>query len=213
MSTILRSAPMTLGIAIVTAIVSLIVTLLDLEPHAALYAGLVPARASLGFAGDTPGLAPVILTPLTATLIHGGIFHLVMNLIMLVYTGAATERAVGARGIAVLYVVGAYAAALAQWLPDPQSVAPMIGASGAASAVLGAYAMLYGRGRARNVGPVPARLVQAVWLAVAWAVLNLLIAAVAVRSGLNLAAAAHIGGFIAGLVLVRPLLAWRWRTA
>jgi membrane associated rhomboid family serine protease len=213
MMAVLRSAPMTCGIAIVTAVVSLIVTALGLEPHAALYAGLVPARASLGFDGDVAGLVPVVLTPLTATLVHGGVFHLGMNLLMLVYTGVAAERAVGARGVAVLYVVGAYAAAFAQWLPDPQSVAPMIGASGAASAVLGAYALLYGRGRARAIGPVPARVVQAVWLAVAWGVMNLAIGAVAVRSGLNLAAAAHIGGFLAGLVLVQPLLAWRWRTA
>ena len=114
-----------------------------LEQHAALYAGFMPARASLGFAGDVPGLVPVILTPLSATLVHGGPVHLAFNLVTLVYCGVATERALGSRGIVVLYLLGAYAACVAQWAVGPQSPVPMIGASGAASAIIGAYALLY----------------------------------------------------------------------
>jgi membrane associated rhomboid family serine protease len=209
----LRAAPATFAIAAVTALISLALTLSGYEPHATLYMGFVPARASLGLAGDIQGLAPVLLTPLTATLVHGGVLHLVMNLVLLVYTGMQVERAVGARGIVALYGIGAYAAALALWLPDPQSLTPMIGASGAAAAILGGYATLFGRSRARAIGPVPARVVNAVWLAIAWSVLNILIAAVAATSGLGIAAAAHIGGFIAGLALIYPLVAWRWRGA
>lgn len=208
-----RTAPATFAIVAVTVLVSLALTLLGLEPHATLYMGFVPARASLGLAGDIPGLAPVLLTPLTAALVHGGLLHLAMNMVMLVYTGMPVERAVGARGVVVLYFVGAYAAAFVQWLPDPRSASPMIGASGAAAAIIGAYAMLYGRSRARAIGPLPARLVNALWLAVAWSVLNLLVAAVAETAGMGLAAGAHIGGFIAGLALVYPLIAWRWRGA
>jgi len=79
--------------------------------------------------------------------------------------------------------------------------------------VLGAYSMLYGTPRVRAFGPVPARVVQALWLAIAWSVINVAVALVASDAGLNIAAGAHIGGFIAGLALARPLLGWRYRGA
>ncbi len=204
---------MTIGIAVVTVFVSLLITLSSAENWAAVNVGFIPARLTQGDVGGSGLLVPAILTPLTATLVHGGLFHLGMNLLLLVYAGIATERTLGSTGVAVLYGVGAFAAALAQTLPDPQSVVPMIGASGAAAAILGAYALLFGQSRARAVGPIPAGVVNAVWLAVAWAVVNVLIAFLAASTGLGIAAAAHIGGFIAGLALARPLLAWRWRGA
>lgn len=200
-------------IAGVTVMVSLIVSLSGLENQAAIYAGFMPVRASLGMAGDVHGFVPTLLTPLTATLLHGGLLHLGMNIVLLIVTGFAAERPLGARGIVVLYVVGAYAAALGQWISGPQSMAPMIGASGAISAVVGAYALLYGRSRARAIGPVPARVVNVVWLALAWSAINILVAWVAQSAGLGIAAAAHIGGFLAGLALMRPLLKWNWRSA
>ncbi|MBM3928199.1 MAG: rhomboid family intramembrane serine protease [Sphingomonadales bacterium] len=208
-----RSAPATILIAGLTAVVSLIVMVLGLTSHAALYAGFMPARASLGLAGDIPGLAPVILTPLTATLVHGGLLHLTFNLVTLVYCGVATERALGGRGIVVLYLLGAYAACVAQWAVGPQSVVPMIGASGAASAIIGAYALLYGRTRAKTIGPVPGWLLHVLWLLAAWTVLNLAIGVLSVQAGMPIAAAAHIGGFLLGVILCRPLLLWRWRGA
>lgn len=209
----LSAAPSTFAIAGVTILVSLVVTLLGLEQEGAFYAGFVPGRASLGFEGDIPGLFPNLLTPLSATLIHGGLLHLAMNVLLLVYAGVSTERALGAKGIVVLYLVGAYAAAFAQWLPDPQSPSPMIGASGAIAAIVGAYALLYGQARGRAIGPIPARVVNAVWLAAGWAAVNLLVGLVAESAGVGIAAAAHIGGFVAGLLLMRPLLAWKWRGA
>ncbi len=213
MFAVLKSAPATLVIALATALVSLIVTLLGLEQHAALYAGFMPARASLGLGGDVPGLVPVVLTPLSSALVHGGLMHLAFNLLTLVYCGVATERAIGAKGIVVLYLVGAYAACAAQWAVDPASPAPMIGASGAASAIVGAYALLYGRQRTRDVGPIPAWLLHVLWLLAAWTVLNLAIGLLSMRAGMPIAAAAHIGGFLVGLALCRPLLLWRWRGA
>ncbi len=209
----LKAAPATILIAAITALVSLAVTLTGHEPHAALYAGFMPARASLGLAGDVPGLVPVLLTPLTCTLIHGGFAHLAFNLVTLIFCGVATERAVGAKGVVALYLIGAYAACAAQWAFEPQSIAPMIGASGAASAIVGAYALLYGRQKTRDVGPVPGWLLHVAWLLVAWTLLNLAIGVLSVRAGMPIAAAAHIGGFLAGLALCRPLLLWRWRGA
>lgn len=199
-----------MAIAALTILVSLVVTLLGLDQVAAVYAGFVPGRASLGFAGDVAGLLPVVLTPLSATVIHGGVLHLAMNMVLLVYTGIATERALGRVAIGMLYVVGAYAAAFGQWLPDPQSPVPMIGASGAISAIVGAYSLLYGQSRAQAIGPIPAKVVNVVWLAAGWVAINLMVAVVARQAGVGIAAAAHIGGFVAGLVLVRPLLGLRW---
>lgn len=209
----LKAAPATMTIAIVTAIVSALISLLGLDQHAALYAGFMPARASLGLAGDLPGLVPVVLTPLSSALVHGGLFHLVFNMITLVYCGVAAERALGAKGIVILYLVGAYAACAAQWAAGPQSTAPMVGASGAASAIVGAYALLYGRQRTRDVGPVPAWLLHVLWLLAAWTALNLAVGLLSARTGTPIAAAAHVGGFLAGLALCRPLLLWNWRTA
>ncbi|MBO9622788.1 MAG: rhomboid family intramembrane serine protease [Sphingomonas sp.] len=198
-------------IVLVTAAVSLAVTFYFGLYQASMRGGFIPARAS-GLPTDFAAV-PTWLTPLSCTLLHAGVLHLAMNMVMLGFTGRQAERAVGPLGIVILYVVGAYAAAFAQWLPDPQSVTPMVGASGAASAVVGAYSLLFGRSRAKAIGPIPAQVVHVLWLAAAWIVINLLVAFAFLGAGLAVAAWAHIGGFIAGLLLARPLLRWHWRKA
>ncbi|UYY58912.1 rhomboid family intramembrane serine protease [Sphingomonas sp. S2-65] len=195
----------------VTAAVSAAVLLGHQDYDASMRAGFIPARLS-GMGTDFAAV-PALLTPLTCTLLHGGFLHLGMNMLMLGFTGKETERALGPLGIVLLYVVGAFVAAFAQWLPDPQSMVPMIGASGAASAVVGAYSLLFGRSRAKAIGPIPAQAVHVVWLAVAWTIVNLLSAFAFLGAGVAVAAWAHIGGFVAGLVLAKPLLRWRWRKA
>lgn len=143
------AARATTAIAVVTAIVSLFLILTGMVPDAAVGAGFIPLRFEGAALPPDFGFAvPTLLTPLTATLVHGGFAHIAFNLIMLVYCGAQTERALGPRGIVVLYIVGAYAAAMAQYFPDPSSPMPMIGASGAISAIVGAYALLFGQRRA-----------------------------------------------------------------
>jgi membrane associated rhomboid family serine protease len=138
--------------------------------------------------------------------------HLLFNLLMLGFAGRLLEQAVGGVGVGVLYVVGAYAAAATQWALDPMSAVPMIGASGAISAIIGAYSLLYGKRRAQAIGPVPADIVHIAWLAAAWIGMQLLIGA-AGMGGVTVAIGAHIGGFVAGLALARPLLLWRYRSA
>lgn len=198
-------------IVVVTAAISLAATF-GLNPYEiSMRAGFIPARVS-GMGTDFWAV-PVWLTPLTSALLHAGLFHLVMNMAMLGFTGKETEKAVGPSGIAILYLIGAYVAAFAQWLSDPQAMIPMIGASGAASAVVGAYSLLFGRSRAKAIGPVPALAVHVIWLAVAWTAVNLLTAYAFLTAGVAVAAAAHIGGFIAGLALAKPLLLWKWRGA
>ena len=72
---------------------------------------------------------------------------------MLLFCGRSVERVLGGRGIVILYLVGAYAAAAAQYAADPAQTVPMVGASGAISAVLGAYALLFGRNKVKVAHP------------------------------------------------------------
>ncbi len=192
----------------VTTLVSAAVGLLGEGQAAALAGGFIPAHVFDSAAATIPAW----LTPLTCTLLHGSVLHLLFNMVMLVYCGRETERAVGSGGVVVLYLVGAYAAAAGQWAQNPLSPMPTIGASGAIAAVIAAYALLYGRNRARNVGPLSASLIHAIWLGAAWTGINLMIN-LAMLSDQPVAIGAHIGGFLAGLVLTRPILLWRYRGA
>ena len=204
----------TIAIAGVTAAVSSLLLLTGTDLVASLAGGFIPAR--IAAAVEMPDLAwlvPAWATPLTATLIHANFIHLTLNLVMLVYCGQQTERAAGTRGLVVLYLVGAFAAAAGQWVQDPGSSVPVVGASGAISAVLGAYALYYGERRAKAWGPVPGGIVHVVWLAVAWTLIQLLVGLAGLGGTTRIAIGAHIGGFLAGLALARPLLLWRFRKA
>jgi len=176
--------------------------------NAALFAGFVPARFTL----DVPALdiVPRYLTPLTATLVHGDILHLTMNLVTFWYCGKIVERILGASGLVILYAVGAYASAGMHYLVNAGEPMPMIGASGAISAVLGAYAMLFSTSQTKSFGPIPAEWVRALWLAAAWVGVQWMIGIAGAASGYSIAIAAHIGGFFAGLVLAKPLLRRRF---
>lgn len=200
-------------IIVLTVAATLLVSFLRYDVDAAILGGFIPLRLSGQDFPPEVAAVPAFLTPLTCTLLHAGFFHLAMNMLMLLVTAQPTEKALGAMGLVILYVVGAYAAALAQWAVDPQSITPMIGASGAASAVVGAYSLLFGRSRAKAIGPLSAQTVHVIWLAAAWTAINLLSAFAFLGAGIAVAGAAHIGGFLAGLALAKPLLGWHWRKA
>lgn len=173
--------------------------------------GFIPARLS-GLITVYPA-TPAILTPLTATLVHSGIVHLGFNLLMFVWCGLQVERVLGKPGLITLYLAGAYASALAQWVVDPGSITPMIGASGAISAVIGAFALSFGRARAFTSNLRVNRWINVLWLLLAWIVLQLMMGWLAGGQGYLLATPAHIGGFAVGLLLQRPLLLWQYRNA
>lgn len=206
-----HAARLTLGIAGAVALAWLLVSTLGLGDMAAVWGGFIPARVS-GLEGDEM-LAPVLLTPLTASFVHAGFAHVALNLVILLFCGRAIEAILGMRGIAILYLVGAYAAAATHYATGPAEIVPMIGASGAISAVLGAYAMLFGRNRVKIANPTLALLVNALWLAAAWIVLQLIVGISFETAGARIAVAAHIGGFLAGLALAKPLLLLRYRKA
>lgn len=200
----------TATIAIVTAAAYVLVLASGRVDQAYLIGSFIPARVTDLY---VPGTLPVWLTPLSATLLHAGVLHLGVNLLTLVFCGKEDEVALGPWGVALLYVVGAYAAAGAEYLAFRHSNVPMIGASGAISSLVGAYAMLYGRRRESKLYPELARWLHVAWLAAAWVGLQLLIGIASVMSGMGIAIAAHIGGFFAGVLLARPILAWRYRKA
>jgi membrane associated rhomboid family serine protease len=207
----------TAAIAIVTSVCWLIVALLGLDLWAEVWGGFVPARFGLP---DDGLVAPFWVTPLTATLVHANIFHLGFNLLILVFCGRRVENVLGPVSLALLYLLGAYAAAGALYLADPHSMVTNIGASGAISALLGAYAMLYGRNRVSVVSGRLAVWLNALWLVAAWVILQLLVGLASAEGGflftgggVAIAVAAHIGGFIIGVLLANPLLRFRWRKA
>jgi membrane associated rhomboid family serine protease len=201
----------TVAIIALTCVAWLVAHLFGLDDRAAAGLGFIPARAS-GFIRVVPAV-PAVLTPLTATLVHGGWLHLGFNMLMLGWCGTHVERVLGRTGLIVLYVIGAYAAAAAQWLSSPAGMMPMIGASGAISAVIGAFALSFGRAKQVTSSARLNRWINVVWLLAAWIVLQLMVGWLAGGQGYLLATPAHIGGFIAGLLLQRPLLLWRYRSA
>lgn len=205
------SGPVTMLIAGVTFVAWALAALAGWTGPLGYAAGFLPARVS-GIV-EVAGAIPLFLTPLGAALIHANLLHVGFNLLMLVFCGRFVEHAVGGRLLALLYVAGAYVAALAQYVVDPTSTVPMVGASGAVSAVVGAYALLYNRQQVRAIGPLSSYAVRLLWLAATWIVIQAMIELASFGSAQRIAVAAHVGGFITGLLLARPLLLWRYRNA
>ena len=206
-----RAARATLGIAGATLVAWLLAVGAGAEDYAAIWGGFIPLRLSSELTGAV--LAPVALTPLTATLVHSGFAHLFLNLLIFLFCGRAVETILGMRGLVILYLVGAYAAAAAHYLANPLEATPMVGASGAISAVVGAYAMMFGRNRVKVANPTAALWLNALWLAAAWIGLQLMVGITFTTAGSRIAVMAHIGGFLVGLLLAKPLLLLRYRGA
>jgi membrane associated rhomboid family serine protease len=199
------------AIALLTVLVWLLILVIGANERAAVVMGVIPARLS-GLIDIAPAV-PAWLTPLSATVVHGGWLHVGLNILMLVWCGHLVERVLGPSTLVLLYLVGAFAAAIAQWLVAPVSPTPMIGASGAISAVIGAFALSFGQQKRIVRSPRLNRALNALWLLAAWVVLQVMIGLLAGAQGYLLATPAHIGGFLAGLLLQRPLLLWRYRKA
>ena len=208
-----RKAPLTAGLAILTIAAWLIAVLFQLDRWPAETLGFWPAS-------PLPALVPVWLQPLTSTLVHSDFIHLLFNVVILIFCGRPVESVLGSVAMAILYLLGAYAAAGAQYLANPAAIAPMIGASGAISAVLGAYAMLFGRNKVKVSNPTLALWLNALWLMAAWVVLQICLGIafggagfLTGGEGVKIAVAAHIGGFAVGVLLANPLLLFKYRKA
>lgn len=200
----------TVWIAIVTVAVSAFAIFSGIG-YWAVFGGLIPARIS-GIV-SLPGALPAWITPFSSALLHGSWLHLGVNMVMLVFVGTMVERVIGRAGLVFAYVVGGLVAAFAQFLFDPTSPVPMVGASGAISALFGLYALFFGRPKQLTANLRLNRYINILWLLAAWIVLQWMAEILAGSEGVMIATPAHIGGFVAGVLLQKPLLLWRYRRA
>jgi membrane associated rhomboid family serine protease len=165
---------------------------------------VVPANLS-----SAPFAFENILDILRSMFLHGGYDHIIGNMLYLWLFGDNIEDRFGIVLYLVLYFVSGFVAAFLQTLIDPSSTIPMVGASGAIAGVLGAYLVLFPGvrvqgivplGRVAQVATMPAWIVLGLWF-----VLQLVdgFASLGATSqyGGGVAFFAHIGGFIAGVVL------------
>jgi len=161
--------------------------------------GLVPDRVLAG-----QGMATV----LTHMFLHGGWLHLAGNMLFLWIFGDNLEDEMGHLRFGLFYLASGLAAAALQIAGDPASDVPMVGASGAVAGVLGGYLLLFPKARVDvlfifviffRVFSIPAWIVLGIWFAV-----QLFNGAAATTDGV--AYLAHVGGFVAGLVLTIPAL-------
>ncbi len=149
---------------------------------------------------------PPLLTLLTSLFLHGSLFHLGGNMLYLWIFGNNIEDRLGPVRFALFYLVCGVAASLTHILFQPDSQIPMIGASGAIAGILGAYWIIFPRARVKtfiflifyiDVVAIPAGIILGIWF---------LLQILSVGMGGGVAWFAHIGGFLAGIVLVRLAL-------
>jgi membrane associated rhomboid family serine protease len=153
-----------------------------------------------------------LLTPLTSMFLHGGWGHLLGNMLFLWVFGNNIEDSMGPGRFLTFYLLCGLVAAAAHILVDPGSPVPTVGASGAISGVMGAYLVLYPRVRVNmlfifviffKIISIPA------WLVLIWWFFLQLVAGLpqlsAVRPDMSAGVAvwAHIGGFVAGVLLIK----------
>ncbi|HEY9516006.1 MAG TPA: rhomboid family intramembrane serine protease [Gemmatimonadaceae bacterium] len=186
--------------------------------------GMVPGeltrQAALGTAVPVaPGMACVVdnysinaLTPLTSMFLHGGWMHIIGNSLFLWVFGNNVEDSMGPGRYLAFYLICGLAAAAAHILSSPASPIPTVGASGAISGVMGAYLLLYPRARIKmlfifviffKIFHIPAWLVLLWWFAVQ--VISGLpeLSDVNAASNGGVAVWAHVGGFVAGVLLIK----------
>jgi membrane associated rhomboid family serine protease len=149
------------------------------------------------------------VTPFTAMFLHGGVMHIVSNMAFLAVFAPMVEDAMGRGRFLNFYLLGGLAATAAQVSIDPASTVPLLGASGAIAAVMGAFLVTYPADRIKVlwffgifafVSKVPAFVLIGVWLVVQ--TLNQVGALVEADAG-GIAYAAHVGGAFFGILTAR----------
>jgi len=165
---------------------------------------VVPSRLLANPAGD-------FITVFTAMFMHGGWLHLLSNMLYLWIFGDNVEDRLGHGKFIIFYVLCGIAATFAQVLVNPNSNIPNLGASGAIAGVLGAYLLMFPRGSVRvlmgrAIIPLPALIVIGFWalLQIVSGIGSIAPTAQTADTG-GVAYMAHVGGFIAGLILT-PLM-------
>lgn len=170
-------------------------------------AGAQIVRDTLGRTGEVQLYAtplPVYFNFLSSMFMHGDIMHIFGNMLFLFIFGDNLENALGHIRYLVFYLLVGLAAAAAQVIMGPNSIIPMIGASGAISGVLGGYILLFPSRQVRAIifnfiTTVPAFVAIGIWI-----LYQLILGYLTPAGGGGVAYSAHIGGFVAGLLLIKP---------
>ena len=143
---------------------------------------------------------------ITSMFMHGGWLHIIGNLWFLFVFGDNVEDAMGSFKFLIFYLLCGVAAAITQMFSNPQSHIPMVGASGAIGGVMGAYAVLYPRARIHLLiflgFYINKIVVPAFFVLLYWFMLQFIGLIPSLGRGGGVAFFAHIGGFIAGIILV-----------
>jgi membrane associated rhomboid family serine protease len=150
---------------------------------------------------DTP--LPVYFNFFSSMFMHGGFGHIFGNMLFLWIFGDNIENLIGHFRYAIFYIICGIAAALGQIVMGPDSIIPMLGASGAISGVLGGYMLLFPTKKVRAlifriVTTVPAYVALGLWIGY-----QIVLGFLTPSDGGGVAYAAHIGGFIAGVALIK----------
>jgi membrane associated rhomboid family serine protease len=193
-----RSAPV---VTIALIAINVLVFLLELQRGDAFIQqwAFVPGRFSENPSGDA-------VTVLSAMFMHGGWLHLGGNMLYLWIFGDNVEDRFGSIKFLLFYLVAGLAATFAQYAVNPASNIPNVGASGAIAGVLGAYLLMFPKARVdvllgRQVVAMPAFIVLGFWVVLQFVSGVGSIADTAQTEQGGVAYMAHVGGFVAGLVL------------
>ncbi len=192
----------TIGLIVINVLIFLLQVAqgTEFQQHLILRLGVIPYEIT-HFTDIHPAAAiPVPLTLLSSMFMHAGFLHLGGNMLYLWIFGNNIEDSMGHIKFIFFYLICGLLASFSHILLESDSQIPMIGASGAISAVLGAYILLYPRAQVITLVPIfifirIIRLPAVLFLGI-WFLMQLL------SSGGGVAWYAHIGGFIAGFVLI-----------
>ncbi len=174
--------------------------------------GMVPAHITGYLSGTSRlGLVAVLLPALTSMFLHGSWMHVIGNMWFLWIFGDNIEDHLGHFKYLLFYLASGLAAAFAQVLLSPHSRVPTVGASGAIAGVLGAYFVLYPKARVLIWFPIFFMFYLPAWVMLGYWFLMQFVSGAATslaaysdaRGGV--AFWAHVGGFIAGIVLIKLL--------
>jgi len=169
---------------------------------------LTPGQVTYDLRSGEAGLQQLLAPFFTSMFLHGGWLHLIGNMWFLWIFGDNVEDALGPVRFLIFYVLCGLAAGFAHYIPSPASGLPTVGASGAIAGVLAAYVVLFPGARVLTLVPLgffvrimelPAVAVIGIWFLIQ-VVSSVVTFGMTERGGV--AFAAHVGGFVAGLLLV-----------
>jgi hypothetical protein len=201
-----------LTFALIAANLLVFVVELRLGPHideVIFYLGIIPARYTVPQITLQHAPSDLFLPFLASMFLHGGWLHLLGNMLFLFVFGRSMEDRYGHLRFLLIYLLGGLAGALVHILLNAGSRVPTIGASGAVAGILGAYFISYPRARITTLVPilflfwtieVPALILLGYWFLIQF-LTGFQMQAIETATAGGVAWWAHVGGFVAGLVL------------